>query len=887
MTNNGPCRNSEKCCLLDKSNFFKIIQIETPHRRGFFFVFNYIGGRLNTRESFQMQKRILRTWTLLLFCLPVMMIAQDASIEEVEIEPHKTTVKADQYFDAKEYSVALELYSKAISREKSRDQKQRITFNIAECYRYIGECKRAASYYQRAQKMGYGPLAVFNYAEMLQCQREYEEAIVAYEAYKKEVPGDLRSDKGIESCQKAANWIVQGSLFALDNAKDLNSKKSDYAITYAGKRGKEDLTLMISSMRDDATGRKDDGWTGQRFSDIYVIEGERAKKKKKRGQEANANDEIKWGDLEPMSDVINTKDHEGVVTFDSRGKTMYFTKCMKVKNVKLGCAIYSTQLRGQDWGNPEPVVIALDSGASVGHPALSPDDNILYFAGEIKGGKGGKDIYMTTYDRRARQWKTPTNLNINTRGDELYPYAHGDGFLYFSSNGHVGMGGFDCFRVKLDENGMPIGDVENMLSPVNSEADDIALRWIPGDNTEKGFVVSNRKGTRGEHDIWHVTEWSKEFEVTGTVTNSKNGKTLNDVTIEVSDREGNSFTITTDGNGRFNIERGVLGEDKSYKLNLSRKRFLTAVGDVSTKDLQLSDYSRIKEERTYVKSYNLKLEMDPIEIPIVLPNVFFDLAEWDLREESKIALDTVYNILQRNPTITIGLRSHTDYRDTDEKNQTLSQKRAQSCVDYLINKGVPAERLTAVGMGESEPFEIPKNYAGLGNELFDEGSILSESFIRRQGADAQEVANQINRRTDFKVLSDDYVPNAPAASEESVEVVNTSKPKKDEKPLGQTLILGPKDRSLGKIAMDNGMNVVELKKLNGGLRGARPLPGMVIKITKNGDYTDFDNSHYQVQSGDKLNTIAKKNRVSVRDIKELNDFKNDSDLIVGSWIQIK
>jgi len=494
---------------------------------------------------------------------------------------------------------------------------------------------------------------------------------------------------------------------------------------------------------------------------------------------------------------------------------------------------------------------------------------------------------MTTYDRRARQWNAPTNLNINTRGDELYPYAHGDGYLYFASNGHVGMGGFDCFRVKLDENGMPVGDVENMLSPVNSEADDIALRWVPGDNTEKGFVISNRKGTRGEHDIWHVTEWSKEFEVTGTVVSSKNGKALNDVTIEVSDKEGNSFSITTDANGRFKIDRGTLGEDKSYKLNLSRKRFLTAVGDVSTKDLMLSDYSPIKEERTYVKSYNLKLVMDPIEVPIVLPNVFFDLAKWDLREESKVALDTVYNILQRNPTITIGLRSHTDYRDTDEKNQTLSQKRAQSCVDYLIEKGIPAERLTAVGMGESEPFEIPQNYAGLGADLFDAGSVLTESFIRRQGADAQEVANQVNRRTDFKVLSDDYVPSASVASEEGGEAGGTAKPKKDENPIGQTLTLGPKDRSLGKIAMSNGMNVVELKKLNGGLRGARPLPGMVIKITKNGDYTDFDASHYQVQRGDKINTIAKKNGVSAKDIKQLNDFRNDKDLIVGSWIQIK
>ena len=211
---------------------------------------------------------------------------------------------------------------------------------------------------------------------------------------------------------------------------------------------------------------------------------------------------------------------------------MYFTKCIKLKNVKMGCAIYSTKKVGQDWANPEPVVIAVDSNSSVGHPALSPDDNILYFAGELSGGKGGRDIYMTTYDRRRREWKVPTSLSINTRGDELYPYIHGDGYLYFSSNGRPGMGGFDCYRVKLDDLGQPIGDVENMLSPINSEGDDIALRWIPGDNTQRGFVVSNRKGTRGEHDIWYVTEWTKQFVVSGTVVSTKNGKPVKDVTIE-------------------------------------------------------------------------------------------------------------------------------------------------------------------------------------------------------------------------------------------------------------------------------------------------------------------------------------------------------------------
>lgn len=820
-----------------------------------------------------------------MIAMPMAMVAQDADIEDVEIEIHKTTKKADEYFESKEYSTAVEVYAKAYSKEKSREQKQRISYNMAECYRNTGQFKRAASYYLRAQKLGYGALAGLGYAEMLQSQGEYEDAIVAYEEYKKLIPSDPRAEEGIQACRQAATWVESGSLFSLDNAKDLNSKKSDYAIAYAGKRGKEDLTLMVSSMRDNSTGKKEDGWTGQRFSDIYVIEGQKKKSKRKKGKEANANDEIVWGELESIGEVINTKDHEGVLTFDSRGKTMYFTKCIKLKNVKMGCAIYSTKKVGQDWANPEPVVIAVDSNASVGHPALSPDDNILYFAGELSGGKGGRDIYMTTYDRRRREWKEPTSLSINTRGDELYPYIHGDGYLYFSSNGRPGMGGFDCYRVKLDDLGQPIGDVENMLSPINSEGDDIALRWIPGDNTQRGFVVSNRKGTRGEHDIWYVTEWTKQFVVSGTVVSTKNGKPVKDVTIEVSDKKGGAFTITSDANGNFGIPKGRLEEDMSYKLNMSRKKFLNAIGDISTEDLALTDYSRVKEDREYVKTYNLTLKMDPIEVPIVLPNVFFDLAKSDLRDESKVALDTVFNILQRNPNITIGLRSHTDYRDTDAKNQVLSQARAQSCVDYLIEKGIPADRLTAVGMGEGEPFTIPNGYAGYGADKFKEGDKLTESFIKRLGGDDQEVANQINRRTDFKVLSDDYVPSAPVATADGEPALAPAK--KNENPIGQTITLGPKDRSLGKIAMQNGMNVVELKKLNAGLRGARPMPGMVLKITKNGDYTEFDATHYQVQRGDQLRSIAKKVGSDVKTLKSLNGIKNDSELIIGSWIQTK
>ncbi len=490
---------------------------------------------------------------------------------------------------------------------------------------------------------------------------------------------------------------------------------------------------------------------------------------------------------------------------------------------------------------------------------------------------------MTTYNRRKRMWDTPINLDINTRGDELYPFAHGDGYLYFSSNGRVGMGGLDVYRVRVDEEGRPTGEVENMQSPINSEADDIALRWTPGDNTLKGYVISNRKGTRGGYDIWEVNEWQKEYEVLGTVTSTKDGSPIEGVQVEVSDKDGVLLTLTSDAQGRFQVPKGEMMEGVKYKINLTRKRYLNAIGDVSTEGLVLADYTRNNQEREFIKQFNLNLTMDPIEIPIVLPNVFFDLAKADLRDASKVALDTVYNILQRNPNITIGLRSHTDYRDTDARNLELSQKRADSCVAYLIKRGIPADRLTARGMGESEPFVIPNDYSGLGSDLFAAGTTLTEAFIKSQKSSSQEIANQLNRRTDFLVLSDDYEP---AVAENSVDGESTSQGTADA-PIGETVELGPSDRSIGIIARKYKMSVVQLRQLNGGLSGARPMPGMIMKVTWGGDYTEFDAEHHQIKRGDTLKGIAEAYGISQRDLKDWNDIRNDRDLIVGSYLKIK
>lgn len=835
---------------------------------------------------------IKHTLTALFLCgIVATSVAQNDESGVAEMPEEKSlakeTKKANAFFEAREYFSAIEAYKKAFSKAKSRKEKAAITFNLAECYRFMNDCKNASAQYKRAVKMRYDDIAQLRYADMLRCLGEYEEAIAEYEIYKQSNPGDVRGEKGIEASRQAVDWMTNKTRYTLVNQKDFNTKASDYHASYAGKRGKENTALMISSMREEGEGKREDGWTGQTYSDIYFVEAERKKKgrssRRGRGAQANTQD-LSWSTPVPLSETINTKEHEGVVAFDSRMKFMYFTKCINEKNMKLGCAIYKSRKMGQDWADPELVVLAPDSLSSVGHPTFSADDKFLYFAGEMPGTQGGKDIWVTTFDRRKKQWNTPKNLGpkVNTSEDEIYPFMNDDGYLYFSSNGLPGMGSQDIFRIKVGEDGMPVGDVENMKYPINSNADDFAIIWEKG-GAERGFMASNRKGGRGSDDIYSVYLVPLRFTMDGVLVSSKDGTPIPQATIRLDGTDGTSIVVNTDKDGHFIFDKDKLKENTQYKINAEKKKFLTNTADFTTIGVDFSAFEYIPSENIYQHGMRIKIQLDPIEIPIVLPNVFFDLAKWDLRPEAMQALDSVVVIMNNNPNIVIELRSHTDYRDTDEKNKVLSQHRADTCVKYLVTKGVAADRMVPVGMGESSPFVIPEKYKFYGAGEFEAGTKLTEAFIKSQPGSKQEIANQINRRTDFRVLRDDYVPNAPAPGTTDG---NTEKTKEDAVTIGEFYECQPRD-TYGKIAKQNGINVVQLKKLNGGLRGVRIFPGLMLKVTPGGDYTEWDRTHYQVQMRDNMKTIAKKLSIKDKDLRDLNDGVKDKDLKPGMWLVIE
>ena len=816
---------------------------------------------------------------------------QDPDSDKTEEKMDKKVKQAYEAYEAEEYSFAIELLKDAFTEVRGRDDKTEILFMLGQSYRKINEYRNAQNYYEKAVKLGYkDPVAQLYYADMLKAQGEFEEAITAYQEYRQMNPSDNRGEMGIESTKKAVEWMEEPSRYQVDNMKDINSRDMDFSVTIAGRR--DDNELIFVSSRDESMGNKEDGWTGQSFMDLYITTSERKSRRRRRGgdDEDLKPTEMKWSTPVTLDEEwINTKDHEGTATMDSRKKELYYTKCIADKRMKLGCNIYKSEKQGQGWRQPEQVIIGNDTSANVGHPNLSPDDDILYFVSDDFNTRGEHDIFMTKYDRRSKTWETPTNLGskVNTPGRELFPFAHDDGYLYFSSDGHPGMGGLDIFRIKLAENGMPAadGEVENMKYPINTNWDDFHLVWKEGGD-EVGYLSSNRKGSKSD-DIYAVVKVPLVFRLEGVITSSKTGRTIPQATVKLDGSDGTSIQTTADEDGYYLFEEDQVNKDVQYTVTFEKEKFLTNTGNVTTIGVPLSSFEYVPSESHFLNKLQLNKELDPIEEPIVLPNVFFDLAKWDLRPEARAALDSVVTILENNPTIVIELRSHTDYRDTEASNDRLSQKRADTCVSYLISKGVAADRLVSRGMGENEPFSIPENYKGYGAGQFEVGRTLTENFIKTLPPEKQEVANQINRRTDFKVLRDDYVPEGGLA-DEGVDVKDVLAEKREEANAPGEIYVLTKRESFGVIARKYNINIVELKRLNNGLRGVRPFEGLQLKVDPEGNYEEWDATHYQIQRrGVDLKDIAKKVGMKKGDLEDLNPEVTDDMLQPGFWVRTK
>lgn len=804
---------------------------------------------------------------------------------------HKDVKKAYEAFDTEKYSTAIDLLKEAFGEVKGRDMKSEILFKIAECYRLTLKYKNAAKNYKKSDKLGYkDPIVKLHYANMLKAQGEYEEALDAFKEYKKANPTDPLGDIGIESSKAASEWKKTPNLYQVSNMKEINSDKMDFSPRYGGK-AKENSVLLFTSSREGATGGDEDEWTGEPFVDIFMTNTER-KRSRRRGASNDDYilDESKKNWSTPIlleeEEIVNTEHDEGSVTLDSRKKRLFFNKCMHDDKLEMNCGIWVSEVVGTSWKAPEQVIFGGDTSAHVGHPALSPDDKRMYFMSTDFGANGNRDIFVSNYDRKRRKWGTPKNLGpqVNTELNELYPFAHDNNYLYFSSDGHAGMGGLDLFRIELGKNGLPKpgAKAENLKAPINSSGDDFSIVFEPG-NDKKGFMASNREGSKGD-DIYSVFKTPVVFMLQGVITSSKTGQTIEAVSVTL-EGGGASIEGIADKDGIYTFDETKIKKDVAYHLSFNKDKYLNNQGDITTVGIPMTAFDYLPSETKFQHTITFNIALDPIDVPIVLPNVLFETARAALKPESRKALDTVVYILKNNPRITIELRSHTDYVGKAKSNDALSQRRADSCVAYLVKSGIDIERLTAVGRGENEPRTIPEKYDGFANEKFKAGTVLSENYLKGLSAEDLSAGNQINRRTDMKVLRDDYIPKEGLKKVIAVNPDDVLNRKANEKPEPGEIYIVKGRESIGVIARKKKIKIQILKKLNGGLRGVRPFEGMQLKVDPKGNYEEWDATHYKIaKKGETFKSIAKKLGLDKKTLAELNPDLKKADLLPGLWI---
>lgn len=631
--------------------------------------------------------------------------------------------RAYEFYKAGEYYEALDQFKNAYSKVKDKALKAEMVYMVAECYRLMNDPRNAELWYKKGVRTAYAkPEAQFQYAESLKKNGKYQLAVDEFRKYKQIAPSDARADQEIRACELADEWLRNPEAYKVEEIKDLNSKYGDFSPAYA----RDDFGVVyFTSSREDAIGNKTHGATGQSFTDIF---------------ESRLDKKSKWSMPVPV-ESLNSEFEDGTPSITSDFRELYFTRCEAGKRENKGCKIMFSQRKGETWGEPKDLGILPDTVVAA-HPAISPDGLTLYFVTDIPGGFGGKDIWYVTRDKAGDQWSAAKNAgpDINTRGDELFPFVRSDGTLYYSSNGLIGMGGLDIFKAVSQPDGSWI--VQNMKAPINSFADDFGITFQ--NDGELGIFSSTRKG-RGNDELYTFEMPPLRFNVTGLVKDEKTGIAIPGSVVQLIASDGSNLQAETATGGDF---RFVLKPEVDYIFLASKDGYLNGKEKETTKGQEKS------------REFLVTILLTAIDKPIELPNIFYDFNKWDLRPESMVSLDKLVETLNDNPRVTIELMSHTDSRDTEEYNLTLSQRRAQSVVDYLVSKGIEIERLTAKGYGESSPKVVDGDISSQFSFL-KTGTALSEQVINTLTTEEQkEIAHQINRRTEFKVLRTDYVsPN--------------------------------------------------------------------------------------------------------------------------------
>lgn len=680
---------------------------------------------LNLYQHFTDQMNKVSFLILFLFILIVPANAQKKNVKA-----------ADEAFAAHKYATAIDHYRKAYTKIKNDvDEKNRINFQLAECYRLTNNVNRAEIQYKRLEKIKYQekePIILLHLANALLSNKKYKEASIQYKAYQQVAPNDPRGANGISSSATAAEWEKTQYNYVVENLKKINSKEDDFSPAYANS---ELNTIVFTSGRSTATGNQKDEWTDQDFSDLFITRVD---------AKGNFTIPVLFDNLEGNleSDLtINTGGNEGTPQLNNNFSTIYFTRCPASGTKNQGCKIYTSERNGRNWSRPKPLQFGNDSSSVVGHPTISSDELTIYFTSDSKNGYGGRDIWMSKRKNKNEAFGKPQNPGpeINTPGDEMFPYLRNDTLLYFSSNGHVGMGGLDIYRATFKSGW---GNVINLKAPFNSNNDDFGIIFNP--EKEEGFFSSNRKGSRKD-DLYSFYQPILEYSIEGTVKNENSLQFIEGAEISLLSSSGTKHVTLTNANGKYQFGTTQIKPNQTYEISASKADFFIQKHIITSENL------------TNKKKFKQDFDLTPFPSePILLPEILYDLGKWELKTQYQDSLQDLIKTMDENKNLVIELASHTDSRDTDERNDILSQRRARSVVEYLILRGIDPDRLVAKGYGERQPREFKQNLIKNGI-TFRKGSKLTEEFINGLRSNAEkEAAHELNRRTEFRILNKDF-----------------------------------------------------------------------------------------------------------------------------------
>lgn len=632
----------------------------------------------------------------------------------------KNMKKAEKFMAIGEYYDAASQYKQAYSKTppKERDRRGLIAGKMAVCYRKINSTPKAVAAYRNMVR--YNKATVDDRLELgrqLLKNGDYKQAAEQFGVVLDSMPDNVLARNGLLSAQQAPAWKKQGSRYTVKRMDVFNSRRAEYSPMLSGDQFDQ---LYFTSTRNDATGDELSGITGTKNGDIFV---------------SQKDDKGKWSKPEVVNGGLNTEADEGASCLSPDQREMYLTQCVTDPSYPRYAQIVKSNRSDAAWGKASSVELTKDTLSCFAHPAVSPDGQWLYFVSDMPGGKGGLDIWRVRITSAGYGGVENLGEPINTPGNEMFPTFRPNGDLYFSSDGHPGMGGLDIFIAHPGKTGRYV--LEHPGYPLNSQGDDFGMTFEGVKN--RGFFSSNRNDGRGWDHIYSFVNPEIVQSVKGWVYEQE-GYELPAAQVYMIGSDGTNLKLGVKSDGSFEKE---LTPGVEYMFLATCKGFLNHKEELKVVPMNDSH------------EYVLQFPLASITAPVLIDNIFYDFNKATLRPESQTALDELVKLLNENPNVTIELSSHCDYKGSSAYNKLLAQRRAESVVNYLVDKGIARDRLSPVGYGKEKPKTIRKKLTEKLTWL-KEGDVLTEEFIKKLDPEKQEICNQLNRRTEFIVLRTTY-----------------------------------------------------------------------------------------------------------------------------------